>query len=64
MGVEPKPSEAPATGRPAHEIHPTIGQPAPEPLRNTQYRPARNDFCWCGSGKKYKKCHLPQDEKK
>ena len=20
-----------------------------------------NDFCWCGSGKKYKKCHLEQD---
>jgi hypothetical protein len=24
----------------------------------------RNDLCWCGSGKKYKKCHLPADEKK
>ena len=23
----------------------------------------RNDPCWCGSGKKYKKCHLAQDEK-
>ncbi len=22
----------------------------------------RNDFCWCGSGKKYKKCHLKSDE--
>src|SRR5262245_45133490 len=21
----------------------------------------RNDPCWCGSGKKYKKCHLPHD---
>ncbi len=21
----------------------------------------RNDPCWCGSGKKYKKCHLPSD---
>jgi preprotein translocase subunit SecA len=20
----------------------------------------RNDPCWCGSGKKYKKCHLLQ----
>ena len=27
-------------------------------------RPGRNDDCWCGSGKKYKKCHLPEDEKK
>jgi uncharacterized protein YecA (UPF0149 family) len=24
----------------------------------------RNDLCWCGSGKKYKKCHLEKDEKK
>ena len=23
----------------------------------------RNDECWCGSGKKYKKCHLELDEK-
>lgn len=22
---------------------------------------ARNDLCWCGSGKKYKKCHLDSD---
>jgi hypothetical protein len=21
----------------------------------------RNDLCWCGSGKKYKKCHLEKD---
>jgi len=24
---------------------------------------SRNDPCWCGSGKKYKKCHLAQDER-
>ncbi len=24
---------------------------------------SRNDPCWCGSGKKYKKCHLEQDER-
>lgn len=23
----------------------------------------RNDVCWCGSGKKYKKCHLPIEDK-
>ena len=23
----------------------------------------RNDACWCGSGKKYKKCHMFIDEK-
>ncbi|MCU1330701.1 MAG: motif domain protein [Bryobacterales bacterium] len=25
-------------------------------------RPGRNDACWCGSGKKHKKCHLDADE--
>jgi len=25
--------------------------------------PGRNDTCWCGSGKKYKKCHLYSDQK-
>ena len=24
---------------------------------------SRNDQCWCGSGKKYKKCHRERDEK-
>ena len=23
----------------------------------------RNDACWCGSGKKYKTCHMMMDEK-
>ncbi|MDA8101239.1 MAG: SEC-C metal-binding domain-containing protein [Nitrospiraceae bacterium] len=22
-------------------------------------KPGRNEPCWCGSGKKYKKCHEP-----
>lgn len=25
--------------------------------------PGRNDVCWCGSGKKYKKCHAQIDER-
>ncbi len=28
-----------------------------------QPQPGRNDECWCGSGKKYKKCHLDFDER-
>ncbi|MEA2030207.1 MAG: SEC-C metal-binding domain-containing protein [candidate division Zixibacteria bacterium] len=23
----------------------------------------RNELCWCGSGKKYKKCHYTSDRK-
>lgn len=26
-------------------------------------KPGRNDLCWCGSGRKYKKCHAAADEK-
>ena len=26
-------------------------------------KPGRNDPCWCGGGKKYKKCHIDFDEK-
>jgi hypothetical protein len=33
-----------------------------EPIRKTAPRPGRNDPCWCGSGKKYKKCHMSEDQ--
>jgi len=26
-------------------------------------KPGRNEPCWCGSGLKYKKCHLASDER-
>ncbi len=32
-------------------------------VRNTTERPGRNDPCWCGSGKKYKHCHMKADLK-
>ena len=35
--------------------------PLVEPIRNIEPRLGRNDPCWCGSGKKYKKCHLGKD---
>jgi hypothetical protein len=28
----------------------------------TTPRPGRNEPCYCGSGRKYKQCHLPADE--
>ncbi|MBU3978861.1 SEC-C domain-containing protein, partial [Patescibacteria group bacterium] len=27
---------------------------------DSQAKLGRNDPCWCGSGKKFKKCHYPQ----
>ncbi len=35
----------------------------PEPVR-AQIKLGRNDPCWCGSGKKYKNCHLKDDQAK
>lgn len=44
---------------PFFEIRP---DPAGDELRNTQGdRIGRNDPCPCGSGRKYKRCHLPRD---
>ena len=34
------------------------------PGDRSQPRPARNDPCWCGSGKKYKDCHWRADQQK
>ena len=28
-------------------------------VKNEHKKLGRNDPCWCGSGKKYKKCHYP-----
>jgi preprotein translocase subunit SecA len=40
---------------------PAPAQPAAaQPVRQAP-RVGRNDPCWCGSGKKYKKCHMPTD---
>lgn len=36
-------------------------QPAPLPPRK---KPGRNEPCWCGSGKKYKQCHMQEDREK
>src|SRR5262249_21993767 len=33
-----------------------------EPIVRSGPKIGRNDPCWCGSGKKYKKCHLDADE--
>ena len=37
--------------------------PAQQPVKKS-FIPGRNDPCWCGSGKKYKNCHLSSDDEK
>jgi preprotein translocase subunit SecA len=42
-------------------VHPSGGGDGPRKPARSQKRPGRNDPCWCGSGKKYKICHMRQD---
>ncbi len=42
----------------------TGGTARPQTVRHTRKRPGRNDPCWCGSGKKYKYCHMKEDRRK
>jgi preprotein translocase subunit SecA len=37
------------------------GDKKPEPIRNKGQRVGRNDPCPCGSGKKYKNCHMREE---
>jgi SEC-C motif-containing protein len=57
---EPKPAQP--LYEPPLPVQPGPIPPAETTIRNTAPRPGRNDPCWCGSGKKYKKCHLLQDQ--
>jgi preprotein translocase subunit SecA len=41
-----------AAGAVATELLPT-----PVEQRRVEHEIGRNDPCWCGSGKKYKRCH-------
>jgi uncharacterized protein len=42
--------------RPASNIMAILNQPKPQ-NKDSKSAPGRNDLCFCGSGKKYKKCH-------
>ncbi|HYM65054.1 MAG TPA: SEC-C metal-binding domain-containing protein [Candidatus Sulfotelmatobacter sp.] len=43
----------------ADEISVNAKKPVSSPPKNDKKKLGRNDPCWCGSGKKYKKCHYP-----
>jgi hypothetical protein len=52
---------APPAGRAAAVVPPAGAR---RPVRTPgQRKLGRNAPCWCGSGKKYKKCHLPLEER-
>ena len=51
FGVEPTPPRKPGA------------RYNPLPMRSHSMQLGRNDPCWCGSGRKYKHCHLGEDER-
>jgi preprotein translocase subunit SecA len=56
-------TQAPAQVAPGHAgAAGRRGAPAPAQPARALPRVGRNDPCPCGSGKKYKKCHMPADE--
>jgi len=64
--VQPAVVQEPQRQRRTREYRPdaTTGNnnaPKQQTVRKNKKRPGRNDECWCGSGKKYKKCHMRED---
>lgn len=47
---------------PVRQIQTNRSEGAAQPVRATSKQQiGRNDPCWCGSGKKYKQCHMRED---
>ena len=63
VGQRPTPPQA---DRPMAETPPPPPQAdasrraGPSPADAGKHKLGRNDPCWCGSGKKWKKCHYPE----
>jgi SEC-C motif len=51
--IQPQTDQAP--------LLPALRAATPATIRNDKPIVGRNDPCWCGSGKKYKKCHLGKE---
>ena len=65
--VQPAVVQTPQKRRRTREYRPdaTFGsadRPRQQTVRKSKNRPRRNAQCWCGSGKKYKHCHMRQDQ--
>jgi preprotein translocase subunit SecA len=65
--LEVKVNQEVQTDRSLDDVHTNReeGDPVPEgprqPTRRQAAKIGRNDVCWCGSGKKWKKCHYPDE---
>jgi preprotein translocase subunit SecA len=55
---ESAPRAMPTNGQQADGLGNQASDKKPEPIRNRGQRIGRNEPCPCGSGKKYKNCHM------
>ena len=65
--LQPAVVQSPAQRRRTREYRPELSmggaeRPTQQTVRKSGKRPKRNQPCWCGSGKKYKHCHLREDQ--
>lgn len=65
--VQPAVAQKPLAQRRTREFRPeahmgNTDRPQQQTVRKNKKRPGRNEQCWCGSGKKYKHCHLREDQ--
>ena len=65
--VQPAIAQTQQRRRQTREYRPDLAmgggeRPAQQTVRKSRSRPRRNDLCWCGSGKKYKRCHMREDQ--
>ena len=65
--VQPAVVQTPQQRRQTREYRPDLfmgnsERPVQQTVRKSKIRPSRNQPCWCGSGKKYKYCHLREDQ--
>ena len=55
--------QAPAEpARPVQQLQTNRDEGQARPMRRSGGAIGRNDLCWCGSGKKYKHCHMQSDQ--
>ena len=65
--VQPAVVQTPQRRRQMREYRPDTflgnsDRPVQQTVRKSNRRPGRNKPCWCGSGKKYKQCHMREDQ--
>ncbi len=65
--VQPAVVQTPQRHRQMREHRPELTmsggeRPVQQTVRRNNRRPGRNKPCWCGSGKKYKHCHMREDQ--